>query len=163
MNLGIYVDTVVDNESLGPISLMLSEGLHSQTVSDASIFYDGIGHNPYPVVCGMFNSTDLWNFDGNLITTSRSTSSKALNIVNNFSLFYYYGLETTKHTIDLLKIVLDDRVNVICTDEKQSKELYRLTGKECVGISDNFNDILDIISRCKNGRCKNSRNVCRQE
>jgi hypothetical protein len=163
MNLGIYVDTVVDNELLGPISLMLNEGLQSKVLSDASIFYDGIGHNPYPVVCGMFNSTDIWNFDGNLITLSRTTSAKALNTVNNFSLFYYYGWENTKNTIDLLKLAYDDNVNIICRDEEGKKELNRLTGKECVGVSDNFNDILDIISRCKNGRCKNSRNVCRQE
>jgi hypothetical protein len=163
MNLGIYVDTVVDNELLGPISLMLNEGLQSKVLSDASIFYDGIGHNPYPVVCGMFNSTDIWNFDGNLITLSRTTSTKALNTVNNFSLFYYYGWENTKNTIDLLKLAYDDNVNIICRDEEGKKELNRLTGKECVGVSDNFNDILDIISRCKNGRCKNSRNVCRQE
>ena len=163
MNLGIYVDTIVDNELLGPISLMINDGLQSKTISDASVFYDGIGHNPYPVVYGMFNSTDLWNFDGNLITMSRSTSSKSLNIVNNFSMFYYYGWEKTKNIIDLLKIANDKRVNIICKNEEDKKELYRLTGKECVGISDNFNDILDIISRCKNGRSKDSRNVCRKE
>jgi len=163
MNLGIYVDTVVDNELLGPISLMLNEGLHSKTLSDASIFYDGIGHNPYPVVCGMFNSTDIWNFDGNLIATSYTTSEKALNIVNNFSLFYYYGWENFKNTVGLLRLANNDRVSIICKSEQDHKELYRLTGKNGVGISDNFNDILDIISRCENGRCKNSRNVCRQE
>jgi len=163
MNLGIYVDTIVDNESLGPISLMLNEGIQSKTISDASVFYDGIGHNPYPVVCGMFNSTDIWNFDGNLITMSYSASEKALNIVNNFSLFYYYGWEDFKNTIGLLKLAGDDRTNIICKSEKDQKELHRLTNKKSIGISDNFNDIIDIISRCKNGRSKNSRNVCRKE
>ncbi|MFN9952314.1 MAG: hypothetical protein ACK55I_04375, partial [bacterium] len=61
------------------------------------------------------------------------------------NIFYYHGWEKTKNTLHL--VMLTKNVKIICKSEKDAKEIYRLTGKKAIGISENFNNITDILSR----------------
>jgi len=147
MNLGIYLQTIQLTESLEYSVKNINEGIENGSLRDASIFYDSIGPNPLRVKCGCFNSTDLWSFTGDLIVTATDTAKTARNIVNKFNMYFYYGWDTTKDTMGLIDIVTDERIKSICRNEEESKELYRLTGKKCVGIVNNFNlaEILEVV------------------
>jgi hypothetical protein len=162
MNVGIYIDTLVNTKQLEMVALCINDAIEKKLVKDASIFYDDVGHNPFNIKCGMFNSTDLWNFSGNLIVTSLNTALKSINIVNNLNLFYYYGLENKPNTLDLLH-VLENNLEIICNSDSDAAEIYRTTGKQPLGISNNFQDIIQIIKRYYDGCPKNSKNVCRAE
>lgn len=67
MNIGFYVNSLKDEKEVEFASQVASEALETKAFADASIFYDGIGFVPYFIECGLFNSTDLWNFSGSLL------------------------------------------------------------------------------------------------
>lgn len=158
MNLGIYINNLSNTDQMVGINKLVNDAVSAKTVHDVSIFYDDIAFNPHDIQCGMFNSTDLWSFNGNLVVTSLNALNTALNIVNNINIFYYYGWEQEKNTIT---IVMSTRKNVkiICRSEKDQKEIYRITGKKAIGISDNFENITELLSRCEDEYKSNNNNV----
>lgn len=155
MNLGIYINSLTNTEQLGHISNLVDKICNDKYIRDISIFYDDVAFNPNNTRCGMFNSTDLWSFNGNLIVTSLDGLVTSKRIINNINVFYYYGWETNKNVLGLINSLKNEYI--ICRSEKDEKEIYRLTGKKAIGISENFNNIIDLLSRC-NDECKSNNN-----
>jgi hypothetical protein len=162
MNLGIYIDTLSETKLLDGVSQCINNAIDNNLVKDASIFYDDIGFNPFNIKCGMFNSTDLWNFSGDLIATSLVTLHNAHNIVNNIDLFYYYGVEQNFAIIDFLYLIQKCNIKIICNTEDDAKEIYRISGITPIGIGNNFQNLLSIIKEYNNGRSENRQDVCRK-
>lgn len=159
MNLGIYIDSLGNTDQLKYVSDLINTSVGS-TVEDASIFFDGISHVPFDVKCGFFNSTDLWNFDGCLVTMSLNSAFTAIKIVNNIDIYYYYNWEKNKNTLKLIEL-LKHNIKIICRNKNDEENLYRITGHKALGISDNFNNMVNIIVENSDGRFKNRENVCR--
>jgi hypothetical protein len=160
MNLGIYINSIGNHNQLAHIAKEINKGLSNKQLSDASIFYDGVAHNPYGIHCGMFNSTDLWNFHGHLVVTSLDNAFMAKDIINNIDIYYYYNWEDKKNILLLIKL-LKNNIKIICRNQEDADNLYRLTGQKCVGISEDFNNIVTIIAENTDGRFKDRKNVCR--
>lgn len=159
MNLGIYIPSFLNIEQIKSISdLVEKQIIGNKQVHDVSIFYDDIGFNPSNTKCGMFNSTDLWSFNGNLIVTSLKGLNTSLNTVNNINIFYYYGWEDEKNIFNLMTSVKDN-IKIICKSAKDAKEIYRLTGKKPLGISENFDNILDLLLGCTDEYKSNNNDV----
>ena len=93
----------------------------------------------------MFNSSDLWGFTGNLVVLSSDTARSAMKIVNKFNLYFYYNWAEHKDTLGVLSVVTNKKVKTICRNEKDAKELYRITGVKPIGVAEDFKNILDII------------------
>lgn len=160
MNLGIYISDLSDTNQLESINNFVEQNYTNPNIYDISIFYDNISFNPANTKCGMFNSTDLWSFNGNVIVTSMDALNTSIKVINNINIFYYYGWENKINTLDLLKCLnLDNRINLICKNEKDVKEIYRLTGKGAVGISENFQNIIDLLIGHKDEYQSNNNNV----
>jgi hypothetical protein len=158
MNLGIYIDTMLDTNKLEKINNFIDLAIEDRLFDDISIFYDNIGHNPFNTKCGMFNSTELWSFNGTLIVMSLESLKTTLNIVNNINVIYYYNWDQNINILDL--VINSSRIkNIVCRTEKDQKEIFRLTGKKPIGISDNFQDILEILLRCKDEYKSNNNDV----
>ena len=141
MNLGFYIKNLSEDKQIEFASQAINTLIDDQKINDASIFYDGIGFVPYFLQCGMFNSTELWNFKGSLVTMDIECVKKALKIVNDITIFYYYGWSS----IDVfgLLFILNNNVHIICNNAEEQKTIYRLTGKR----ADIFNkdNILDFF------------------
>ncbi|NDB58752.1 hypothetical protein EB001_09920, partial [bacterium] len=73
----------------------------------------------------------------------------------------YYGWEKQFKLLDLL-ILLQNKIPVICRTKEDSKEFYRTTGLDPIAITDNYENIIDIIKEHGNGCSKNRKNVCRK-
>ena len=158
MNLGIYIDTMLDINRLEKINKFVDHAIENKLFSDISIFYDNIGQNPFNTKCGMFNSTELWSFHGTLLVLSIEALRTTLNIVNNINIIYYYNWDTKVNAIDLATNCSSIK-NIICRNEKENSDIYRLTGKKSCGISENFNNITELLLRCKNEHQSNNHNV----
>ena len=159
MNLGIYINSLGNHAQLKHVAKIINDSLGSE-INDASIFFDGVASVPFKIDCGLFNSTDLWNFNGSLITTSLDNAFTALKIVNNIELFYYYDWGENKNVLSLIKL-LKNNIKVICRNQENADNLYRLTGQRSVGISEDYNNIVKIIVENTDGRFKDRENVCR--
>lgn len=143
MNLGFYIKNLSDDKQIEFASQTINTLIDDQKINDASIFYDGVGFVPYFLQCGMFNSTELWNFKGSLVTMDIECVKKALKIVNDIKIFYYYGWSS----IDVfgLLFILNNNINIICNNADEQKTIHRLTGKR----ADIFNK--DNILNCFGG------------
>ena len=123
--LGLYVETIGKDIDL-----------YSQVAEvdgyDISLFYDEIGFNPIQCDFGFFNSSNIWNFTGTLITTSVETTKRAMNIVNKFvPKFLYTGKK--ENVFELMELC--QNVEVFVKNEEHKKEVQRITGKTPTVIS----------------------------
>tara|TARA_B100001564_G_C20648935_1_gene675881 strand:- start:1706 stop:2143 length:438 start_codon:yes stop_codon:yes gene_type:complete len=135
MNLGIYFRQASSAESIiENINKKLSDG----ALSDAAIFYDSIGPISNVPNFGLFNSTDIWAFTGNLITTCSQTTMTCKNIVNKFKHYYYYNPLQEKDALQVIQAVSDSDVKVICASDEDAKELVRITGVEPEAVIEDF-------------------------
>jgi hypothetical protein len=144
MNIGIYLDSIGKLKDLSGIETFVNNNLSSGKIKDASIFYDDVGPNNTNIKCGMFNGTDLWNFSGSLVIISSSCLFKAMNIVNNVELIYYYGWENKTPlftTIGMLQIPKQ----IICKTQEDADYLYRISGKRFNKISEDFNQLTGLL------------------
>ena len=89
MNIGVYIPHLSKNEAVIDMTKLLNGAVESNKVSDACVFYDSIGPNDEKYKFAVFNSADIWNFTGKLITTTIETTAKAIEVGNNFSVYYY--------------------------------------------------------------------------
>lgn len=144
MNVGIYLDSIGKLRDLYGIENFINNNLDTGKLKDASLFYDDISPNSINIKCGMFNGTDLWNFSGSLIITSPSCLFKAINIVNNVELIYYYGWENRPPLFtNIASIKLPSKI--ICKTQEDSDYLYRISGKRFNEISEDFNQLTGLL------------------
>jgi hypothetical protein len=147
MNLGIYVKTLSNENEMSFISNIINSAVDNNNIKDCSIFYDGVGFIPFDIPCGMFNSTDLWNFNGKLLVFNMDCLKSTFSIVNNIDIFYYYGWEKAVSIFQLLNIV-NTNINIISKTEQDAKYLYRVTGIKTKVISDS-SEIVDFLLSVK--------------
>ena len=144
MNIGIYLDNLDRINNIDGIDTFINSNILNNNISDASIFYDDIGFVIKKINCGRFNSTDLWNFSGVLITPCIKCLDKTRNIVNNINLIYYHGFEQNVSMFSILKAIKScDKI--ICRTQKDADYIYRISGKTITNISENFNNLIEHI------------------
>lgn len=141
MNLGVYLSSLADTELLRDVGDGINFGMESKIINDASIFYDTVSYNPFIIKCGMFNSSDLWNFHGKLVVPSLSSLASSLKIVNNIELYYYYGLEKNLNIINVI-LLLKNKVIPIATSEESAGDLYRKTGIKPNFVAPTFKELV---------------------
>jgi hypothetical protein len=145
MNLGIYLTSIADQNQMKDIAECVNKGLQTRLLSDASVFFDNVAHNEHKLNCGMFNSSELWNFSGKLVTTSLSTTISALKIVNNIDLYYYYGWEKNISPLSLIYLS-KQKLKIACTSQESEKDFYRKTGIYPLIVSETFEKLAQSMT-----------------
>lgn len=144
INIGFYVDNIGNQQQMKNVAECVNKSVLCSHVEDVSIFYDDIGYNPIDIKCGFFNSTDLWHFNGTLITTSIETTKNALNIVNKIDVIYLYDKEEKVNIFSLILMAQNNNIKIVCKDNESAKELYRITNTTPYGVSD-LDNILNLV------------------
>jgi len=145
INLGVYMNSLGDPTLSKDIFTEIGRGLNENLIEDASIFYDQIGHLEDPAPCGLFHSSDLWNFEGHLLILSISSALRIVNIANHIQIILGYGWGQ-KNTLATLKILEDKKVNTICHSESLANDFYRISGRQAIGYSPNFKNTINMIT-----------------
>lgn len=144
MNIGVYVESITDEDIVGYAIESIEIGFNTNQIDDATIFYDSVGFTPFFFPCGLFNSTELWNFSGTLITFSLNSLKSALSIVNNIEIYYCYGWEEKTNVLSLLDTLSKHpNVKLISKNGEFAKNLFRITGKKSKSID--TNSLLKIL------------------
>ena len=141
-NLGFYIPVISKGDLNVEIFEALNGGLVDNKLRDACVFYDDVDFNPVLPKFGMFNGTDIWFFKGTLISTSLTVCNTAKNAVNKFKLYHLYNDEE-KNLIQLLSI--SDGMKFVTRSDKETKELYRITGKKPVIQVSNMQDLVSRL------------------
>ena len=145
MNVGFYISSLSQDKQLDCIFSEIARYTKESTLQDASIFYNDVGPYPKPFLCGAYNAVDLWSFEGSLITTGMDNTSFALGIVNKFKTFQYCDISFKKNLL-LFLMNAGKTDGIVCDNEETANEVYRLTGKKPLGVSNNYKNIIDIIT-----------------
>jgi len=137
----------IENQNSQPDNTLVYQALNQAVeegyVTDANLFYNNIDYNPTHCKFGIFNSSDIWHYTGNLVTTSLENLVTAASSVNKFKLCYLFD---SKQNNNLLSLLGSIKYPTIATDEDSSKEYYRLTGNKPVLIEDlNVKKILEVL------------------
>jgi hypothetical protein len=132
MNIGMYVNSLSNEDQIGLSIESIEIGFNNKSIDDATIFYDSVGFSPFIFPCGVFNSTELWNFSGKLITFSLDCIRSSLKIVNKIDIYYGYGWENKINPLNLID-VCSNNIKIFTKTNKDTYELYRLTGLNSMG------------------------------
>lgn len=144
MNIGFYLHSLQDQHQLNCLHNYLNS-INTNSMTDINIFYNNIGQVPFKMNCGFFNSTDLWNFRGNLIVTSLECLITANKIVNNLNTYFYYGWDKNKYGVLEMLRAINDNTKLICKNDNDAKYLRRTLGRQDIKISHDFNNIIEFI------------------
>lgn len=136
MNIGMYVNSLSNEDQINLSIDTIEMGFNNKSIDDATIFYDSVGFSPFMFPCGTFNSTELWNFSGKLVTFSLDCVRSSLKIVNSIDLYYCYGWEQKVSTLNLIDVCSND-IKIFTKTNKDTHELYRLTGLNTIGSLEN--------------------------
>lgn len=126
MNLAFYIQELNGSEENEKIYSCLADAVKANKIKDASIFVNNINHTPSPIGCGVFNSTELWNYTGILITDTISNAVFASKVVNKFK-HVFMATNKEKNLMNLIAVV--NFVPSFVCNEEQQKEIHRITGK----------------------------------
>lgn len=146
INFGIYLPHLGDKTLLEQCVKEINRGKTNNLISDASIFFDNVGSIDIPINCGLFNSTDLWNFKGKLLILSIDCAVKTVNIVNDIDIYFGYGWGN-KNIFAILSIVEHARVKTICNTKELEDDFYRITGKRSIGYSENLEGVIELMTK----------------
>ena len=155
MKLGILIDTIGNPHIFEPAVAELNSALEQGVISDASIFYQSLGPHKAKPNFGMFNYTDLWSFNGDLITTNNDGLQFVLDTVHRYNVYYYYGWGESNNFLSLVGHLSDDRVKIICSEEHKGY-IERVSGLTPDIICDGFSGIAGKIDECN----RNCETVC---
>jgi hypothetical protein len=144
MNIGLYIENTGKQNIMQQLTSLVNKTILRNDIKDVSIFYDDVGYNPFDIKCGFFNSTDLWHFNGTLITTCIEATKNAINIVNNIDIIYLYDQSEKVNLFLLISMAQNSAIKIVCSDNDTAKQFYRLTNQKPYAIS-NLNNILNSI------------------
>ena len=147
MNLGFYLPQL-ENTVVKAAVDEIQRGFDADIIRDASIFFDNVGPTERQNVCGMFDSTNLWNFEGTLIVVSPDNLQKARSISNKHKIIYYAGLVKI-NILHLLPFLTED-VRCIASTAEQSVNFTRLTGRQTEAYFPNFEGICKYLGEYPN-------------
>lgn len=150
MNLGIYIHNFDNQMLLEEINDFVNQ---KNEMYNISIFFDEIGFNPFKIKCGIFNSTDLWSFNGTLVVLSNECAHTAINIVNKIDIYYHY--RNTKESNFLGLMQLSKHIKFITNSEETSKYIFRCTGKKSLAICNNLQDTVSFLLEKRDGHKSN--------
>lgn len=149
INFGIYLNTVSEPQIIKNVCDEIQRGLDEKLIIDGSIFYDQIGNIKTTLPCGLFHSSELWNFKGHLLVLSIQSAAKVDNIVNDIDLYLGYGWGD-KNILSTLKILEKNDVKTICYSKEMAEDFHRVTGKQSIGYSPTLKNTINFILESKN-------------
>ena len=126
MNIAFYVNEISTDEQGKEIFSFLNKAVKSESISDASLFFNNPGPSPEQSHFGLFNSTELWTYTGLLINTNLQSAIYSLGVVNKFKPVYLFR----KRERDIPTFIfLSNKMPIIVTNKEDEQEAFRVTGK----------------------------------
>lgn len=127
MNLGFYVDSPSQN-GVDKIYEAMNSWIDKGEIDNGNLFYNDIGFSSIEPKFGLFNSTDIWQFTGNLIITSYNAASSIGNVINKFKAVFLYTKQQEKNIMQIIHIF--NTLPFLVTNQEDYEYIKRITGKE---------------------------------
>ncbi len=131
---------------------MINKQVEETPDYDFTIFYENRYPNSLDVLCSTMSSSEIWNFDGVLISTDISTTLSSLNSSSvRRRLFYVWDLEWTRQEgkdYDYVSKAYNHKeVELVSRSVDHSPLLENYSNKKVSGVVDDFSfkDLKEIL------------------
>lgn len=144
MSIAFYVQELNNSDINKKIYNCLNDAVEHRKVNDASLFINNVNFTDNKIKFGIFNSTELWNYTGLLITTNLANAMFVKRVVNKFKHIYYAG-NKEKNLMGFISII--NTTLAFVSTEEQQKEVKRLTGKTLPILQLDASQIIEEFSK----------------
>jgi len=142
MNLAFYIDSLSDSDQTTSIFKTMNSLLSRNAVKDASLFYNKIDFNANTPKFGMFNATELWSFNGLLISTTAKNALLASSVVNDIKNHYLFN-HSDINVFELVRVA--QLMPILVTNKEDEQYIQRVTGKAPINIDLGENSIMSLL------------------
>jgi len=133
-NAAFYVDTLSETDQNKSIFELLNTLVETNAVKDASLFYNKIDFNSISPQFGMFNATELWGFNGILISTTAKNALSASSIVNDIENYYLFN----RGDVNIFEVIrVAQQMTILVSNTEDYEYVKRITG--CEPVLSNLN------------------------
>ena len=131
---------------------MINKQVEETPDYDFIIFYENRYPNPLDVLCSTMSSSEIWNFDGTLISTTAANTMLSINaIAPKKKFFYVWDLEWCrphgKGFDYMIQAYNNKGVDLIARSEDHAKAIKNYCNRDVCGIVTDFNmdQLMEII------------------
>jgi len=153
MRLGILLEDTTASQLAYCVISQINATVKKSSENDFVIFFENATPCVIQPLCATMNSSEIWNFDGVLLSTTVSntlTSLKAITPKRKY--FYVWDLEWNRnHGKDFEKSIeayTSPEISLIARGEDHAKAIENYCNKKVCGNVSNFNikHLMDIIN-----------------
>ena len=153
MNIGILVPDLVPSQLSYFLIKNVNQKCSESVDHDFVVFFENLSGKIIEPNFGMMNTTEVWSFEGHLITTTISTTLTAVKSMSpSQKYFYVWDLEWNrangKDFESSIGAYIDPEISLIARGHDHAKAIENYCNKKVCGIVPNFNikQLMDIIS-----------------
>ena len=148
--------TLIEDTSANQLSYYVIRNLNLATSDnedeDFVVFFENATPNVIQPAFAVMNSSEIWNFDGVLISTTAANTLLSINAIAPAKKFFYvWDLEWTRsHGKDfdyMIKAYKNKEGNLIARSDDHAKAIKNYCNRDVCGIVSNFNinQLMEIV------------------
>ena len=154
MKLGISLRNLNPSQLTYYATRNLNTASKLNMVDDCIIFFDQVSPSPFKTLFSTMNGSELWDFDGRLITTDISTTLSAQKAVNPARTFFYvWDLEWSRSKSQgdydyNIKAFTDENIELIARSKSHATAISNFCNRRVKHIVDDFdiNQLMRVIN-----------------
>ena len=144
MKIGISVNDLIPSQLSYYLTKNINEKCSDSVDHDFVIFFENLSGKITEPNFGMMNTTEIWSFQGHLITTSISTTLTAIKSMSpSEKYFYVWDLEWLrdrgKNFEYNIPAFIDKDIKLIARSETHAKAIKNYCNRDVIGIVEDFN------------------------
>ena len=153
MKLGIILNDMSANQLAYHAISSINKEVKRTNKNDYVLFFENASSIVIPPSCACMNSSEIWNFDGVLISTTVSSTLSSINAVTpKKKYFYVWDLEWNRRHGNDFEYMIDayahPEISLIARSHDHARAIENYCNKKVKGTVPNFNikQIMDVIN-----------------
>jgi hypothetical protein len=157
MKIGVLVPELVPSQMSYFLTKNINDACSKNVSNDFVVFFENLSGKVIEPAFAMMNMTEIWTFEGYLITTSISTTLTAIKSMSpSEKYFYVWDLEWLRdHGKNFeynIAAFTDKNVKLLARSESHAEAIKNYCNRDVVGIVEDFN-IDQFIGVIENELC----------
>ena len=153
MKLGIILEDTSANQLSYYVIRNLNLAANNNRDKDFVVFFENATPNVIQPTFAIMNSSEIWNFDGVLISTTASNTLLSINaIAPEKKFFYVWDLEWArphgKRFDYMIEAYNNPEISLIARSDDHAKAIHNYCNRDVCGIVPNFNmdQLMEIVT-----------------
>ena len=153
MKLGIILNDTSANQLAYHVISNINKEVERTNKNDYVLFFENASSVVISPACACMNSSEIWNFDGVLISTTVSNTLSSINAVTPKRKYFYvwdleWGRRNGSDFENLVRVYSDPEISLIARSKDHAIAIENYCNRSVAGTVSNFNtkQLMDIIN-----------------